>query len=361
MMINNNNNNNNNNKNNSYNFTTTFTAEGMPFTYDETSFYQQEPEEEEINEQEKSYGDDFRPTFYNPFEIKHRRRTSRAQFKVLERTFLENPKPNAAIRRWLAQKLVMTPRGVQVWFQNRRAKEKTVNSKKSASSTTTSKASTSTQSTTPILCSESTLSLSPLQSQPLTKQASHQSNHSNSYEDVSFNHSPQQSSCTCNEHHFTPMSRNMSYPPFYHSDASNADDEELIMTPVTPFVDNNQLQQQPMYDYPMFVKFQQQQDWLQQCMTNLDSNKNDFTYNNQPLQQQQPQQRRVYNNVAFDESRRFSQPPTMMQHSFENEKFFSSEEVFRRLSEPIFDTDINFNYTTQPIFDNAFDFSRPNM
>ncbi|KAF1802026.1 homeobox domain-containing protein, partial [Mucor lusitanicus] len=55
---------------------------------------------------------------------KHRRRTSRAQFKVLEKTFLENPKPNAAVRRWLAQKLVMTPRGVQVWFQNRRAKEK---------------------------------------------------------------------------------------------------------------------------------------------------------------------------------------------------------------------------------------------
>ncbi|KAI8891124.1 Homeodomain-like protein, partial [Backusella circina FSU 941] len=67
---------------------------------------------------------DFRPTFYNPFEIKHRRRTSRAQFKVLERTFSENPKPNAAIRRWLAQKLSMTPRGVQVWFQNRRAKAK---------------------------------------------------------------------------------------------------------------------------------------------------------------------------------------------------------------------------------------------
>ncbi|CAM0142113.1 unnamed protein product [Umbelopsis sp. WA50703] len=67
---------------------------------------------------------DFKPTFYNPFEIKHRRRTSRAQFKVLERTFMENPKPSAAVRRILAQKLNMTPRGVQVWFQNRRAKAK---------------------------------------------------------------------------------------------------------------------------------------------------------------------------------------------------------------------------------------------
>jgi hypothetical protein len=67
---------------------------------------------------------DFRPTFYNPFEIKHRRRTSRAQLKVLEKSFSENPKPNATIRRILAQRLDMTPRGVQIWFQNRRAKAK---------------------------------------------------------------------------------------------------------------------------------------------------------------------------------------------------------------------------------------------
>ncbi|KAI8073732.1 hypothetical protein BDF21DRAFT_495401 [Thamnidium elegans] len=67
---------------------------------------------------------DFRPTFYNPFEIKHRRRTSRAQLKVLEKSFFENPKPSATIRRILAQKLDMTPRGVQIWFQNRRAKAK---------------------------------------------------------------------------------------------------------------------------------------------------------------------------------------------------------------------------------------------
>ncbi|CEP16462.1 hypothetical protein [Parasitella parasitica] len=67
---------------------------------------------------------DFRPSFYNPFEIKHRRRTSRAQLKVLEKSFSENPKPNATVRRILAQKLDMTPRGVQIWFQNRRAKAK---------------------------------------------------------------------------------------------------------------------------------------------------------------------------------------------------------------------------------------------
>ncbi|KAI9266062.1 Homeodomain-like protein [Sporodiniella umbellata] len=67
---------------------------------------------------------DFRPTFYNPFEIKHRRRTSRAQLKILEKSFSENCKPNATVRRILAQQLDMTPRGVQIWFQNRRAKAK---------------------------------------------------------------------------------------------------------------------------------------------------------------------------------------------------------------------------------------------
>ncbi|ORX95944.1 Homeodomain-like protein, partial [Basidiobolus meristosporus CBS 931.73] len=55
---------------------------------------------------------------------KHRKRTTKSQFRVLERAFQENPKPNNAVRRTLAQELSMTPRGVQVWFQNRRAKAK---------------------------------------------------------------------------------------------------------------------------------------------------------------------------------------------------------------------------------------------
>lgn len=69
---------------------------------------------------------EFKPTFYNPFEIKHRRRTSKDQFQVLETSFQENSKPNATVRRALAQRLGMTPRAVQVWFQNRRAKMKVV-------------------------------------------------------------------------------------------------------------------------------------------------------------------------------------------------------------------------------------------
>lgn len=269
----------------------------MPFLHDTNTYYQ---EKDQVDQKSYQQGDDFRPTFYNPFEIKHRRRTSRAQFKVLEKTFLENPKPNAAIRRWLAQKLVMTPRGVQVWFQNRRAKEKTVNSKKS-----------------PILAhtipnnasSESTLELSPI-SEPLIKQSS-----TNSFDFMKQSptmiSSPVHSACNCNDCHLfiaTPMTRTLSYPPYYHSDTASThpDEEDLLMTPVTPFVDTNGLQQQALYDYPIFMnkKFynqdftQQQQQW-----PIMEQNKQNFT-----LMQQELVRRNMYQDPIFDESRRYSQP-----------------------------------------------------
>ncbi|EIM24305.1 homeobox-domain-containing protein [Wallemia mellicola] len=61
---------------------------------------------------------------YQPFQVKHRKRTSKHQFNVLEETYQSNPKPSAIIRKSLAEQLEMTPRGVQIWFQNRRAKAK---------------------------------------------------------------------------------------------------------------------------------------------------------------------------------------------------------------------------------------------
>ncbi|KAH8806741.1 Homeodomain-like protein [Flagelloscypha sp. PMI_526] len=61
---------------------------------------------------------------YQPNEVKHRKRTTAAQLKVLEGIFKTDTKPSAALRTQLAAQLDMTPRGVQVWFQNRRAKEK---------------------------------------------------------------------------------------------------------------------------------------------------------------------------------------------------------------------------------------------
>ncbi|KAI8364991.1 homeobox domain-containing protein, partial [Choanephora cucurbitarum] len=55
---------------------------------------------------------------------KHRRRTSRSQLKALEKAFTTNPKPNGKFRQALAENLSMSPRNIQVWFQNRRAKAK---------------------------------------------------------------------------------------------------------------------------------------------------------------------------------------------------------------------------------------------
>lgn len=58
---------------------------------------------------------DFRTFYpYNPAEVKHRKRTTRAQLKVLEDMFKKETKPNGALRKKLAAELEMTPRGVQV-------------------------------------------------------------------------------------------------------------------------------------------------------------------------------------------------------------------------------------------------------
>ncbi|TPX62743.1 hypothetical protein SpCBS45565_g06965 [Spizellomyces sp. 'palustris'] len=56
------------------------------------------------------------------------------QLEVLEANFRDNTKPDAETRQLLARQLNMTPRGVQIWFQNRRAKEKAA-FKKSAETT----------------------------------------------------------------------------------------------------------------------------------------------------------------------------------------------------------------------------------
>jgi hypothetical protein len=76
---------------------------------------------------------DFREFYpYIPNEIKHRKRTTQAQLEILEQTFAHDKKPNGVMRANLAKQLDMTPRGVQVWFQNRRAKEKTLAKKAAA-------------------------------------------------------------------------------------------------------------------------------------------------------------------------------------------------------------------------------------
>ena len=54
------------------------------------------------------------PCSYQPNEVKHRKRTTRPQLKVLEDVYKYDKKPNANLRKKLADELQMTPRGVQV-------------------------------------------------------------------------------------------------------------------------------------------------------------------------------------------------------------------------------------------------------
>lgn len=56
---------------------------------------------------------------YGNLEVKHRRRTTPEQLRVLEHWFNINPRPDNQVREWLAGQLGITKRNVQVWFQNR--------------------------------------------------------------------------------------------------------------------------------------------------------------------------------------------------------------------------------------------------
>ncbi|KAJ9115916.1 hypothetical protein QFC22_005059 [Naganishia vaughanmartiniae] len=63
---------------------------------------------------------------FDPYVVKHRKRTSPEQLAILEDAFEENQKPTADARKLIAEKIGMTPRSVQVWFQNRRQKRKSL-------------------------------------------------------------------------------------------------------------------------------------------------------------------------------------------------------------------------------------------
>jgi len=57
---------------------------------------------------------------------KKRQRTTPEQLEVLEKVYEQEKLPGSDLRKELAAKLKMTPRRVQVWFQNKRAKEKRI-------------------------------------------------------------------------------------------------------------------------------------------------------------------------------------------------------------------------------------------
>lgn len=239
-------------------------TEGMTFLQDDATLYQSHNLTADKKSTIPTTEGNFKTSFYNPFEIKHRKRTSRAQFKVLEKTFLENPKPNASVRRWLAQQLVMTPRGVQVWFQNRRAKEKSKKDKKPISEPLVKQSSTS---------SYESISLTPLSSS-------------------STSGSPPPSVCNCPDCFTTPMSRTLSYL------------DEDIMSPVTP-LDN----------YFFMNRQQQQQQWASPAWT-FAPEEESISYFNPPMM------RRMYTaSMVFDNNRRTS-------NAFFDDKSIQSTEVY---------------------------------
>ena len=57
---------------------------------------------------------------------KKRRRLNSDETKILQAVFERNPKPDAMLRAALADRLGMTARNIQIWFQNKRAKTKKV-------------------------------------------------------------------------------------------------------------------------------------------------------------------------------------------------------------------------------------------
>lgn len=115
---------------------------------------------------------DFRAFYpYTPNEVKHRKRTTSAQLKILEGIFKRDTKPNAVLRNELAAQLDMTARGVQVWFQNRRAKEKNKANKNAA--TTATKTTNSVKNEPNVDCASSSPEVSSQESSPTRSSPPH--------------------------------------------------------------------------------------------------------------------------------------------------------------------------------------------
>ncbi|KAL6041474.1 SH3 and multiple ankyrin repeat domains protein 1-like isoform X2 [Balamuthia mandrillaris] len=161
-----------------------------------------------------------------------RQRTTPEQLEVLEKEFSISPTPAREVRHRLSLELMMTPRQVQVWFQNKRAKEKKIARKsgnaytfQSASSSATSNSTTSSNSNNTDSPNEAH---SPPQyhqpqpgsppsyhpHQPLTFNP-HDNHHHNQY---SSDGSP--TTTTAAHPHF-PMPHHLPHPPHYQHPSQN--------------------------------------------------------------------------------------------------------------------------------------------
>jgi len=80
-----------------------------------------------INEEDNNLNDD------DDKKPKKRQRTNPEQLEILESVYKVEKLPGSELRKELAVKLKMTPRRVQVWFQNKRAKEKRMGTGRSPS------------------------------------------------------------------------------------------------------------------------------------------------------------------------------------------------------------------------------------
>jgi len=89
-----------------------------PFAYQTSTI--PEVSKKEGEKVEKEDNDDNKPANIN----RRRSRATPEQLAILEATFEKNTSPNSKLREVLAEKVHMSERSIQIWFQNRRAKVK---------------------------------------------------------------------------------------------------------------------------------------------------------------------------------------------------------------------------------------------
>jgi len=90
-----------------------------PFSYQTSTIPEVKNEVKKDGDKDKDDSDDNKPNVN-----RKRSRATPEQLAILEATFEKNTSPNSKLREVLAEKVHMSERSIQIWFQNRRAKVK---------------------------------------------------------------------------------------------------------------------------------------------------------------------------------------------------------------------------------------------